>query len=317
MSTWEPTASLATLQKRAYIFAKIRRFFEAHAVLEVDTPLLADFPNIDDNISPISLSVSRSSTQYLVTSPEYYMKRFLTAYRCSCYQFCSCFRQDEKGSLHNTEFTMLEYYRVNYTHWALMKEVDLLLQLVLSTAPCSWLSYNQAFQNIGINIANLEGKERKQALISFLKAKEDITLLPFDKVQEWEEYIFSFYVQPQLGKTAPEFVFYYPFTQAALASQHKQDTSLAYRFEIFYKAIELGNGYQELQDSKEQTRRMHSWNQARQKQNKPALPLDPKLDAAMQQGLPFCSGIAIGMDRLVMLATKQETLADVQTFYAN
>lgn len=313
---WQPSASLEMLKKRAAILAKIRAFFATREVLEVETPLLAHATVPDPYILSIPASIrdphsSQENTYYLQTSPEYAMKRLLAAGCGSIYQICKAFRQDELGRLHNPEFTILEWYRLRFDHHALMDEVDDLFHTLLQTPAADRYTYTQAFEHfLGINphTASL------RMLEDCARAQTEIILNATLERDGWLNLLMSHGIEPHLGPDRPAFIYDFPASQAALARLRPGNPALASRFEVYYHGIELGNGFHELQDAKEQRARFLRDLDQRNQQGIPTVPLDERFLAALNHGLPDCAGIAIGIDRLVMLALGAEKIEELISF---
>jgi lysyl-tRNA synthetase class 2 len=313
---WQPAASFEMLHKRAAILAKIRAFFAERGVLEVETPLLCETTVPDPYILSIPAEVrdprlSQTKTCYLQTSPEYAMKRLLAAGSGSIYQLCKAFRQDELGRLHNPEFTILEWYRLDFDHHALMNEVDELFKGVMQTPPAERLSYAEAFDNfLGLNPHTAE----KEELEACARHQAGIEMQGELSRDGWLNLLMSHCIEPHLGQKQPAFIYDFPASQAALARLRPGKPPLASRFEVYYQGIELGNGFHELQASEEQRSRFVRDLDFRAEHKIPLVPLDERLLAALSHGLPDCSGIAIGIDRLIMLALGCKAIEEVLSF---
>ena len=316
-ATWQPSASIPNLLKRAAIMAEIRRFFADRGVLEVETPCMSQATVTDIHLVPFETRFvgpghSQGMNLYLMTSPEYHMKRLLAAGCGPVYQLCRSFRNEEMGRHHNPEFTMLEWYRPHYDMYRLMNEVDDLLQQVLDCAEAETLSYQQAFQR-RLEIDPLSAVNTQ--------LREVGARLELRKVADNEEdrdtllqLLFTFGVEPQIGKDRPTFVYHFPASQASLAQISTEDHRVAERFEVYFKGIELANGFHELTDAREQQQRFEQDNRKRNARGLPQQPIDTNLLEALKAGLPDCSGVALGVDRLVMLALGAEHLGDVIAF---
>jgi lysyl-tRNA synthetase class 2 len=316
-ATWQPSASIPNLLKRAAIMAEIRRFFADRGVLEVETPCMSQATVTDIHLVPFETRFvgpghSQGMNLYLMTSPEYHMKRLLAAGCGPVYQLCRSFRNEEMGRHHNPEFTMLEWYRPHYDMYRLMNEVDDLLQQVLDCSEAETLSYQQAFQRhleidpLSADKTQLREVAAKLDLSNVADTEEDRdTLL---------QLLFTFGVEPQIGKDRPTFVYHFPASQASLAQISTEDHRVAERFEVYYKGIELANGFHELTDAREQQQRFEQDNRKRAARGLPQQPIDVNLLEALKAGLPDCSGVALGVDRLVMLALGAEQLGDVIAF---
>jgi lysyl-tRNA synthetase class 2 len=313
-SHWQPSASLDLLRQRAELLALVRQFFAARGVLEVETPLLAQYSVTDPYMEVITaVNPQHSGADYfLQTSPEYAMKRLLAAGSGPIYQLAKVFRRGEKGSRHNPEFSMLEWYRPGFEQTQLMDEIADLLAVVSITGPCQRLSYREVFVDaLGVD----PHSSNCQQLAAIARAQLDVQM-ESDQRDDWLNLLLAELIEPQLGATAPVFIYDYPATQAALArvTEDDQGVPVARRFELYYRGIELANGYDELTDVVEQRRRFEQDQLLRARMNKPAREADPRLLAAVAQGLPACAGVALGFDRLLMLASGASHIDQVLAF---
>lgn len=304
MHNWQPSASLAQLQARQQLYRMIREFFFQRNVLEVETPLLNQAPVADPNITPIQVG-----ERWLHTSPEYAMKRMLCAGSGDIYQICKVFRQGEAGRRHNPEFSMLEWYRVDWSLPQLMQEVAELLQLVLAPRypqlPVKFYSYRQALQEFAaldvLTCSDQEIAQQGQQL-----ANADLKL---DR-DGWLDVIMSHQVEPALPIDTLVFINNFPASQAALAKVTPQNDGAdwAQRFEVFFNGMELANGYDELLDADIQRQRFEHELQGTNR------PCDKRLLAALKHGLPDCSGVAMGLDRLLLHITDAKHIREVLSF---
>lgn len=312
---WQPSASIKNLLTRAKLIEEIRRFFTDRGLLEVETPVLSEFGVTDVHLATFSTEFispfgEQSKTLWLSTSPEYHMKRLLAAGSGPIFQIGKVFRNEEAGNRHNPEFTMLEWYRPHFDMYRLINEVDDLLQQILECPPAESMSYQFAFQQyvgldpLSADLSELAEKAKKHQLIGAENENRD-TLLQF---------LFSTVVEPQIGQEAPVVVYHFPASQAALAQISSEDLRVAERFEFYYKGLELANGFHELSDAREQLRRFQQDNLQREKMGLPVRVIDKRLLAALQAGIPNCSGVALGVDRLLMIAMGTESIKDVISF---
>ncbi|WP_437611881.1 elongation factor P--(R)-beta-lysine ligase [Erwinia sp. V71] len=316
-ANWQPSASIANLLKRAAIMAEIRRFFADRGVLEVDTPAMSQATVTDIHLVPfktrfVGPGVSDGQDLWFMTSPEYHMKRLLAAGSGPIYQLGRSFRNEEAGRHHNPEFTMLEWYRPHYDMYRLMNEVDDLIQQILECDSAETLSYQQAFiRHLDVDPLSADKAQLCEVLEKLgeghLASEEEDrdTLL---------QLLFMLGVEPKIGQDKPAFVYHFPATQAALAEISTEDHRVAERFEVYYKGIELANGFRELTDSREQRQRFEQDNRRRAARGLPQHPIDKHLLDALAHGMPECSGVALGVDRLIMLALKAESLSEVIAF---
>ena len=314
-ASWQPSASIPNLLKRAAIMAEIRRFFADRGVLEVETPCMSHATVTDIHLVPFETRFvgpghSQGMNLWLMTSPEYHMKRLLVAGCGPVFQLCRSFRNEEMGRHHNPEFTMLEWYRPHYDMYRLMNEVDDLLQQILDCKPAETLSYQFVFQEyVGLDPLSATRQELVEAARKHnFMADEDEdrdTLLQF---------LFSEAVEPKIGQEAPVAVYHFPSSQAALAQLSPEDSRVAERFEFYYKGLELANGFHELTDAREQQHRFEQDNRLREKAGLPQREIDHRLLAALQAGIPNTSGVALGVDRLIMIALGAESIKEVISF---
>ena len=313
---WDPSAQIKNLQSRATFIARIRHFFAARAVIEVETPLLSHGTITDPHIQAITAlfkldNDSKGKTVYLQTSPEYAMKRLLAAGMGSIYQICKAFRQGEVGKLHNPEFTVLEWYRPGFDHHDLMDEMDELLQHVLQTKPMMRFSYAEVFEKyLGINPHNATIAE-----LSDCAKKNNIEMAGgLSDRDAWLNLLISHCIEPQLGLDNPVFVYDFPASQAALAKIRHENPSVASRFELYFKGVELANGFHELLDADEQRKRFETDLIYRKEHGLPIVPIDERFIAALEKGLPDCAGVALGIDRLMMLALGCNEIKEILSF---
>jgi lysyl-tRNA synthetase class 2 len=313
MDDWKPTAQLENLKIRAELLIKIRQFFFERNVLEVETPLLARTTATDVHIQ--SLEVPRMGPAldaifYLQTSPEFAMKRMLAAGSGAIYQICKAFRQGEVSRTHNPEFTMLEWYQPGYSQGDLINEVESLVSSLLEIQAIPKLSYREVFQQqLDFDPHNITLKQLNSCAAEYIDvgtqklSQTDLLQLLMDAV-----------VVPQLPKNI--FVYDFPVDQCALATIEKDSDGqeVAKRFELFCSGIELANGYYELIDSSEQKSRFVVDRSKRQELDLQEYALDSKLIAALDYGLPNCAGVALGIDRLCMLAIGCTEISEVISF---
>ncbi len=319
---WRPQAGLETLRLRAGLLASVRAFFVARGVLEVDTPALSSAAVTDPHLSCFATrytgpGAGQGRTLYLHTSPEFPMKRLLAAGSGCIYQFAKVFRNDEAGRWHNPEFTLLEWYRVGFDHHRLMDEVaalaTLLLQERMALQAAEKLSYADAFQRE----LQLDPHTAPVAELADCTARQGISAppgMPADRPAPWLELLLSHCIEPRLGQGHLTFIYDYPVAQAALANIRAGDPPVAERFELYLNGIELANGFHELGDAGEQRWRFLQDNRQRGAWGLPAMPVDERLLAALATGLPACSGVALGFDRLLALAAGKTALQEVLAF---
>jgi lysyl-tRNA synthetase class 2 len=307
---WEPSALISTLQQRASLLSKIRNFFTTRAYLEVETPIMAQFGVTDLYLSNIP-AFFREKSYALQTSPEYHMKRLLAAESGPIFQLARVFRDDELGRWHNPEFTLLEWYQLEIDHHELMQEVGELLHTVLNCPPLVKKTYEAVFSEIvGFNPFETSVEELRAVLQQYDLDR----VLPEDELDK-DQYLFllmSHVIEPALATSdAPMAVYHFPASQAALAQVHN---GVAHRFEVYYRGVELANGFHELTDPRAQQVRFEEDNRLRIKHGLKAVPHDEYLLEALRHGLPPCSGVALGIDRLLAIALGASKIGEVMAF---
>ncbi|GGI89434.1 elongation factor P--(R)-beta-lysine ligase [Legionella impletisoli] len=307
---WKPSATLEMLQKRALVMAKIRQFFNQRGYLEVETPILGHYGVTDVYLSNIQ-AYFRGKPYSLQTSPEYHMKRLLAAGSGPIYQLARVFRDDELGRWHNPEFTLLEWYQLGINHHELMEEMDAFLQSILNCSSMRKMTYRDAFKNA----CGLDPFEANLEDFQHYLAHENLgTVLEVDETDR-DQYLFllmSHRVEPYLAQLHQPIALYdFPASQASLA---KVNAEVAERFEIYFKGVELANGFHELVDAESQRLRFEE-DRAKRKALGLSLPKpDPNLLAALESGLPACSGVALGVDRLLALLLEEPAISNVLAF---
>lgn len=335
--SWAPSCSLLTLHVRAAMLQAVRQFFQMHGYLEVETPLLSADIVVDAHLDPFSVHTDQGC-RFLQTSPEAGMKRLLASGSGSIFQITRSFRSGECGRHHNPEFTMIEWYGVNTDH---NHQMNLTEQLVrhcmdaaalvtraprpswLSKAPFRRITYDNAFRKVlGSPVTEMKAGELLRAAMNlpvlnqagsgcFLNEHSSPEEIDVDNLLNL---ILGLAVEPGLGWPHPEFLTNYPISQAALARTSAESSATADRFELYIQGIEICNGYYELTDAKELRHRDQLQNGKRRQHHNTSLPGAPQMLAAMEAGLPECSGVALGFDRLVMLALGSDRLSDAIAF---
>lgn len=313
MADWRPAAAPELLQLRADALARIRRFFAAREVLEVETPLLAPAAVTDPHIDSIPAEVQLAGgpqTFHLQTSPEYAMKRLLAAGGGACYQICKSFRQGDAGARHNPEFTLLEWYRPGFSLEQLMDEVEKLLREFLPRASVPRLSYRALFRrHLDIDPHRIE----LEALRAITRERLPVDAADLD-ITDCLQLLLAQVIEPEL----PEYCFIhdYPAAQAALAKVEpdRKGEPVARRFELFCRGMELANGYDEETNGEVLRARFERDRRKRAELGRSVPAMDNKLLAALEHGLPACAGVALGMDRLLMTLAGAESIAEVLTF---
>jgi lysyl-tRNA synthetase class 2 len=309
--SFRPTASLESLQKRADLLRRLRKFFDARGFVEVETPLLADEIIPELHIEPIRAG----DRQFLQASPELHMKRLLAAGAKAIYQVTRSFRKDERGELHNPEFTIVEWYRVGDDLEAGMGLLDELVTVLLGTPPTARTTYAQAFGRT----LNLDPHTASVADLATAAIAAGVSVpsgIQAHDRDEWLNLLLALCVEPGLGRDRPEILCHYPASQASLAKVAATDAGydVCERFELYYRGIELANGFHELVDAAELRSRFEKVNAARLESGRAVLPLPESLLSALEHGLPPCTGCALGFDRLAMLAIGATTIPQVMAF---
>ncbi|MBB1076538.1 EF-P lysine aminoacylase GenX [Rhodoferax sp. 4810] len=321
--TWLPCADLATQRRRAQLYADLREFFAERAVLEVETPLLSRAATTDPALASLMTqchlpgqSNNELANYWLHTSPEFPMKRLLAAGSGAIYQVCKVFRDHERGARHHPEFTLLEWYRPDWTLAHLMDEMVELLRTLWQRPdlPTKRYSYRALFQQfLGIDPWHLKIETLPHHAIAHgIGGAETLELTP----DGWLDLLFTHCIEPHLGQMGClTFVCDYPPSQAALARLNKDgDITTARRFELYQYGMELANGFEELTDANEQQQRFQNDLQTRAEQNQLIVPMDTALLQALADGLPNTAGVALGIDRLLMLITGKTTIDEVLAF---
>ena len=324
---WQVLCNKSAIIERSKLYNQIRIFFAERDVLEVETPLLSPATVTDPFIDSFEVFGAKDSQKknklYLQTSPEFCMKRLLCCNTGSIYQICKAFRSEEDGRKHNKEFTMLEWYRVGYKLDGLMDEVGTLLSniLQLTQQKIKKYTYQQLFKEyFNFDCYQVDIDFLKNQLLA-LDQEQYITLLSdpdFNNNYTADDLLMILlcdYIESRFPKDTLIFLYDYPPTQAALAKiDTTQQYPVAKRFEVYFNGMELANGYYELADSQEQKTRYEKDLAKRKKLNFPSIVTDSNLIAALESGLPDCSGVAMGLDRLLMLKLGTSNIEDVLTF---
>lgn len=296
------------LAERAQLYRQIREFFAERDVLEVEVPTIGRTAALDPNLE--ALPVGADKTHYLQTSPEYFHKRLVSQGSGSIYSLTRGYRAGEKGRLHNPEFAILEWYRVGFSMQELIEDVIGLLGEVLADQAVTQFSYADLFEEyLGIDPHSVALVEINSLLAQHTSYQGELP------VTSALELLFSQVIEPRLP-TGIQVVTHYPREQAALAKLaiDEQGRNVALRFEIYLDGIEMANGYEELTDANEQRERFAQEQEYRLHSGQQVPEVDTKFLAALESGLPECSGVALGIDRLLMLKVGASQLSDVMTF---
>lgn len=318
---YQPGTSLRYLQARHDLVKRVRSFFDEWNFLEVCTPVLSADSVVDEHLDPLRVTCYTDPTnwevgpvRYLQTSPEFHMKRLLAAGATAIYQISHVFRAGEIGPIHNPEFSMAEWYRVGDDMQAGMR---LLCDLIESVAECGTIekiSYRAAFESIvGLDPHTADETALRSAIRHDDRHESSTTLAQLTR-DDCIHRLWSFRVTPEIDTSRPLLVFDFPATQAALAQIRDDTPPVAERFELYWQGVELANGYHELLCADELARRNGEIGRKRAAAGKMQLPIESRLLDAMRSGLPACAGVALGIDRLLMLLCGEKTLQNVLPF---
>ena len=308
---------LDNLKKRSQLLQAIRRFFEEQGFIEVETPLLTTEVIPELHIEPVCVEQEERS-KWLQASPELHMKRLVAAGMEAIFQMTRSFRGHERGPLHNPEFTILEWYRVGDDLQAGMELLNSFFRNIAQTAPAKKTTYAEAFRReIGLcpHAATIDELAAKAHELE-LSVPET---LPREDRDEWLNLFLAKCIEPQLGRDSPEILYDYPASQSALSKTVRREdgSGVAERFELYWKGVELANGYHELTDAAELRRRLTEVNTRRVESGRETLPLPESLLQDMIRGLPACSGCALGVDRLLMVVLGETSIDRVRAFVKN
>jgi len=310
---WQPNSGVDIARARASMTRRARRYFDDHDVLEVFTPALSGTTVTDPNIDSIA-ALLNDGTAYLHTSPEYRMKRLIAAGFPDIYQVCRVFRDAESGHRHQPEFTMIEWYRLGFDLDGIIDDaLDLITKLIDSRtferpkkiSYCDVFNEKFAIDPLSTSI---------DALIDIAGADEALQQSIGDDRDAWLDFAFATCVSPHFDDDRLTVVYHYPASQASLARLCPTDAAVADRFEIYLGEIELANGFVELIDADEQLRRFENDRERRSANGKPDVAIDYGLVGALRTGMPECAGVALGLDRLLMIAEGLDDITDVMTF---
>lgn len=316
---WPPSASFEALRARAGIVSRIREYFSRTGAVEVETPICAASPAPDPALEQLTTvytgpGAPQGRPLYLQTSPELAMKRLLAAGSGPIYQICKAFRDGERGRIHNPEFSLVEWYRPGFGMHELMDDVAGLVAEVLETSwPVERVAFGELFEReLGLepHLATDE-RIRECALDNRVSGADALPGLDRDA---WLDLLLTHCLERKLGRGRMTFLFDYPASRASLARIRPGAPPVAERFELYLEGMEIANGFHELADEAEQRRRLVADNERRKAAGQEPVPLDERFLAALEQGLPDCSGVALGLDRLVMVALGSESIDEVLAF---
>lgn len=311
MVSWQPTSSIEVLKLRASFLAQIRLFFAERSYLEVETPYLARYGVTDVHLTNIK-AYFRKHPYYLQTSPEYHMKRLLAAGSGPIYQLARVFRDDEYGRWHNPEFSLLEWYQLGVDHWYLIAEIEVLFKTLGHEIPnFTYMTYQQAFLSAcGFDPLQTNMDELQQVCHRFNLSG---VLDPEESYDQYLHLLMAMVVEPYLAQThqEPVVVYDFPASQACLA---QVEGLVAHRFEVYWQGVELANGFHELTDVEIQKERFAFDLELRAQMGLEPMVMDLAFLQALEAGIPACSGVALGLDRLFALLLKKNSIAEVMSF---
>ena len=317
MTDWRPASGPQAAASRAAMMRRIREYFLAEDVLEVDTPALSPFAVSDTQIESLSVTDSAIGGQplFLHTSPEFCMKRLLAAGYPDVYSICRVFRDGEEGRQHQPEFTMIEWYRLGMSLEEIVNDTLSLINKALGkTSPEQGplvVDYRDAMREIcSIDVQSTDC----ETIADAASADPELRASMGDEVDDWLDLLLATRIIPSFATDRLTVLRHYPASQAALARLCPENPAVADRFEVFLGSVELANGYVELTDAAELGARIERDNESRVKHGRPVRPVDKHLLTALGAGLPDCAGVAMGFERLQMLHDKTEDIRDVITF---
>jgi lysyl-tRNA synthetase class 2 len=317
---WRPSCSLTVLQQRAWLLQAIRSFFSKRQVLEVETPILGQGIGTDPNLGFFTTDFYQApqrQTLYLQTSPEFAMKRLLAAGSGSIYQICKAFRNGEYGRFHNPEFTLLEWYRLGFSLVDLMDEIADLIAYLLPDRLSSNTGKRVSYQTVFTHFTGLDALTFDYDRYCEYARTQDLTeaiALCGRNHNLWLDMLFSHKVQPFIGQNELCMIYGFPAGQSSLAAVDTRDPRISQRVEIFIDGIELGNGYYELTDANEQKLRFEQEIEFRKISGLPVADVDNRFLSALASGLPSCAGMAMGIDRLLMVLVQADSIEAVLPF---
>ncbi len=310
-TSWRSVASLDIIKQRAMLLKQIRSFMDCRQILEVETPILSHFAISDpyiQSMQTVNDFENNKTPLYLHTSPELCMKRLLATGSGSIYQIARVFRDEESGKRHQTEFSMLEWYRIDYDYYQLMDEMAELLSEIGLSEPVK-MTYAQAFTQIlkiDPHTADLKQLQKLANQYGWENNSNDQHALL--------DYIFSEVVIKGMDNQQPLIIYDYPECMAALATIKPGSPAVSERFELFINDMEIANGFNELCDADEQKKRFEADLKVRKDKGLPELPLDINFLAALNSGLPNTAGVAVGIDRLLMVLSGKNDIKEMSAF---
>ncbi len=310
---WYPAASVETIKLRARMLCEIREFFAEKGILEVETPLLSLTGTTDPKIQSF-VTNDASGQRYLQTSPEFAMKRLLASGCGDIYQICKAFRRDELGCYHNPEFSLLEWYRTGFDHVRLMGEVEALLRQLLMKRATLNESLRLTFRSACQRYADLDPVHASTTDVAAAVRGHGIDVQGYLCTDDYVDLLFAQVIAPAFPTDRLTFICDFPANQASLARIRPGNPAVAERFEVFLGPLELANGFHELTDPAEQNSRFDHERRQRRLASLVDMPTDKRLISALEHGLPKCAGVALGLDRVLMLLAQEKRIDRVLTF---
>lgn len=317
MTGWRPAATVQAAKNRAAMLRRLRACFEAADVLEVNTPALNPCAVSDPQIESLEIQTSRVSQRpmFLHTSPEFCMKRLLSAGYPDIFSICRVFRDGEYGKRHQPEFTLIEWYRLGFGLHDIIDDTLRLIDGALNTAVPKKKPQQHDYRDIFLRTTNVDPFTATiDELASAAGADSELRKSVSNERDDWLDLIMATRVGPAFEKDRLTVVRHYPASQAALARLCPDDPLVADRFEVFFGPLELANGYVELTDALQQSNRMHTDDEKRRRHNLKVRPHDQSLLAALESGLPASAGVAMGLERLQMIHDGTDDIHDVISF---
>lgn len=314
-NNWRPNAGPQVARSRAAMLQRSRQFFTAQEIMEVDTPALSKYAVTDPHIESLSARSAIEPDLFLHSSPEYKMKRLLAAGFGDIYQICKVFRDGELGRYHLPEFTLVEWYRLNFGLRDMIRDTIGFIAATLDrpalVSTAETCSYEEAFRRSADVSPQSSGSP---ALAEYLDADQQLRKAIGDNRDAWLDLILAEKIVPEFARDNLTVIYHYPASQAALARICPDNTAVADRFEVFYGSLELANGFVELTDAEEQVSRFERDRFARRRNNTIDHQIDEDFINALRAGLPPCSGVAVGFDRLLMLHEDRDDIGAVTNF---
>jgi lysyl-tRNA synthetase class 2 len=315
MADWKPLSDTSVAMRRAALLERARQYFSDQGVLSVDTPALTRYATSDPNIESLGVRCKPGKDSWLLTSPEYYLKRLLAAGFPDLFSICRVFRDGESGARHLPEFTMAEWYRLNFDLDAIVGDTIDFVAACLNHASLrddvDRLDYNEAMQRFaGVDALDGDSEDLVRRATDDTRLREELG----DDRDAALDLIMATIVSPQFAPDRLTVVQHYPAAQAALARLCPKDERVADRFEVYCGDLEIANGYVELTDAEEQRQRFETDNATRESTGRSSLLADGSLLAALEAGLPDCAGVSVGIERLHMVLDQAEDIRDVITF---